>query len=280
MDNLIHGDLHPGNILVLTDPEICVDLESVNRGDSTKHLHVHTSSHSDGTYYNSTQNIPDSHTDSTDMKRLPRSIFQDVSNCESPNHIYLQEMVFLDAGLTITLSDRDKKNFVDLFKAVAKGEGEKAGRLMLERSSYVCRDNDHDGHDGHDHISTEGHSDTRTPVYPPGVRDPEGFILGMKDIVESVNLESFRLDKVGIGSTLEQVMNLVYKHQIKVESGFTSLVLSMIVLEGVGRQLDPTIDIFKESIPIIHRASPDYKWPAIRVVMDIVYKRWFEAGRG
>lgn len=41
----------------------------------------------------------------------------------------------LDAGIVCELGDEDRKNFVDLFHAVVTGNGELAGRLMLERVS-------------------------------------------------------------------------------------------------------------------------------------------------
>jgi aarF domain-containing kinase len=63
------------------------------------------------------------------------------------------------------------------------------------------------------------------------------------------------LDKVQIGRILEQVLTLVHKHHILIDSSFTSLVVGIVVLEGVGRQLDPTMNIFKESLPILARAD-------------------------
>ena len=44
------------------------------------------------------------------------------------------QIVFLDAGLVIKLSEKDRKNFLDLFAAVAAGNGKRGAHLMIERS--------------------------------------------------------------------------------------------------------------------------------------------------
>lgn len=43
--------------------------------------------------------------------------------------------------------------------------------------------------------------------------------------------------------------------QVKLESKFSSVVLAIAVLEGVGRSLDPDCNILKESLPVVARAS-------------------------
>lgn len=40
----------------------------------------------------------------------------------------------LDAGIVVSLSSRDRQNFLDLFSAVADGDGSRAAKLMVERS--------------------------------------------------------------------------------------------------------------------------------------------------
>lgn len=46
---------------------------------------------------------------------------------------YQPELVLLDAGLTVELSPKNRRNFLDLFSAVAEFNGELAGNLMVER---------------------------------------------------------------------------------------------------------------------------------------------------
>ena len=52
-------------------------------------------------------------------------------------------------------------------------------------------------------------------------------------IVSAVSLSSFQLSKVRIGTVLRDVMQAVRRHRVKVESNFATLVISIVILEGV-----------------------------------------------
>jgi len=47
---------------------------------------------------------------------------------------------------------------------------------------------------------------------------------------------------------------------------FTNLVLGIIVLEGMGKQLDPSLDIFKEFVPILLGMDRSNQIAAIRAL--------------
>lgn len=158
--------------------------------------------------------------------------------------VEFDKLVWVDAGLVNQLSEHDQVNFVALFTAVAQGDGERAANLMVERS----RD-------------------------PSSVKDNAGFVKGMSEIIDQVSLDSFRLDKIKIGSVLEKVLTLTHRHKVLMEPNFSSLIVSIIVLEGVGRQLDPTLDIFKTSLPMILRAEEQYKKAALSAAYESVVKR-------
>ena len=84
-------------------------------------------------------------------------------------------------------------------------------------------------------------------------KDPEAFLSGMEEVVN--NVEHFKLSEVKIGSVLTDVLNLVRRNQIQMDSAFTNLVLSIILLEGLGRQLDPDINIFQKAIPMLMKVK-------------------------
>lgn len=157
IDNFVHGDLHPGNILVR------------HHGNDTKSDSV--------------------------------------------------QLVFLDAGLVVQLTERDRKNFLQVFKAVAERNGRLVGKLMLEQAKYE------------------------------NCPDHEKFIAGMEEIVNVV--DTFNLGEIDIGTVLRNVLNLVRENQVQVDSSFTTLVLSIVLLEGLGRQLNPDLDIFKAALPML-----------------------------
>ena len=136
-------------------------------------------------------------------------------------------LCFLDAGLTVELSARDEANFVALFTAIGRGDGALAADLMLANA----REHECD--------------------------DAAGFREGMRRLVAKARPTdaAFSLGKVQIGEVLLEVTSLVRTHRVKVESNFTTLVMAIVVLEGLGRQLDPTLDLFSVALPMLASAA-------------------------
>lgn len=137
---------------------------------------------------------------------------------------YLPELVFIDAGLVTRLDGENRKNFLDLFGAVTRFDGYEAGRLMVER----CRS-------------------------PDLVIDEEEFALRMQHLVLSVKSQTFSLAKIRIADVLSEVLNNVRRHHVKMEADFVNTVISILLLEGIGRQLDPEMDLFKSAVPILRQ---------------------------
>ena len=62
---------------------------------------------------------------------------------------------------------------------------------------------------------------------------------------------AFNLANLKIGDVLLEVTNLVRTHQVQVDASFTTLVMAIVVLEGLGRELDPSLDLFSLALPIL-----------------------------
>lgn len=156
---------------------------------------------------------------------------------------YQPEIVFIDTGLVTHLNDKNRRDFLDLFSAVAQFDGYKAGRLMVER----CR-------------------------APELVVDDETFALRMQHLVLSVKSQTFSLAKIRIADILvrpslppsslvanppriaqSEVLFNVREHHVKLEADFVNTVISILLLEGIGRQLDPEMDLFKSALPIMRQ---------------------------
>jgi aarF domain-containing kinase len=137
---------------------------------------------------------------------------------------YVPEIVFIDAGLVTTLNATNRKNFLDLFRAVAEFDGYRAGQLMVER----CRT-------------------------PELAIDTETFALKMQHIVLSIKRKTFSLGQIKISDILTDVLTAVRQHHVKMEADFINTVISILLLEGIGRQLDPSLDLFKSALPILRQ---------------------------
>lgn len=127
---------------------------------------------------------------------------------------YSPELIFLDAGLVSELSPKNRSNFIDLFAALSCFDGQQAGYLMIDR----CR--------------------------TPGlVIDADCFIKKIEKIMNGLRGETFNLSKLQIGEVLGEVLVAVREHHVKMEPDFVNTVLSCVILEGIGRRLDPDLDV-------------------------------------
>ncbi|KAG5175474.1 hypothetical protein JKP88DRAFT_265801 [Tribonema minus] len=163
LDNFVHGDLHPGNILIG---------EREGRGGRKEPM-----------------------------------------------------LMFLDAGIVTELSRSDRRNFIDLFHAIATGNGREAGNLLIARSrSNQCE-------------------------------DPKAFVDAVDKLVSEALSSGLTLSKVHVGQLIGTVLSLCAQHRVKLESNFVSVVIAIGVLEGVGRALDPEINILKAALPVLVQAK-------------------------
>lgn len=221
LDNFTHADLHPGNIMIKFYKPTT---KSLLRNLLTRVLSKFDSDYASGARKGA---IPiDEQTDESvvaDLNKLKGNQDKWLDELERLDDLgYQPELVFLDAGLTVELTPVNRRNFLDLFGAVAEFDGALAGHLMVER----CRT-------------------------PDLVEDEETFALKMQDLVLSVKSKTFSLQNIKIGDVLSQVLAAVRDHHVKMEADFVNTVISILLLEGIGRQLDPNMDLFKSALPIL-----------------------------
>ncbi|KAJ7597574.1 hypothetical protein C8J56DRAFT_818197 [Mycena floridula] len=221
LDNFVHSDLHPGNIMI----KFC-------KPATTRYLLKNLFN----SFYNSIF-----HHNSTDLPLIPPpdysesdeivSKLRDLSN-DRPSWLaelqnlsdsgYLPEIVFIDAGLVTTLSAVNRQNFLDLFRSLAEFDGYTCGQLMIARS--------------------------RTPHL---AIETETFALKMQHLILSIKRKTFSLGQIKISDILSDVLRMVRMHHVRMEGDFVNTVISILLLEGIGRQLDPGLDLFKSSLPIL-----------------------------
>lgn len=61
--------------------------------------------------------------------------------------------------------------------------------------------------------------------------------------------------QVNVSTVVTELFSAMVQHRVKQDGTFSSVILSMVVIEGLGRSLDPNIDIFTEVIPFVFTAT-------------------------
>lgn len=177
-DNFVHGDLHPGNILLM---------RPVGKSGGEKSF----------------------------------------------------QLVLLDAGIYTELNRSDREKFLSLFKAVIDDDGERVARMMIEKSREF-----------------ELPNGKKTRLKP---LNQDLFESKMKILVHRAWGCGLRVgggdDIGGVSGLLQEVLRLCYEHRVRLDSRFVSVVLGVAVIEGLGRRLDPSIDLLTRAAPFIAKAA-------------------------
>ncbi|KAK3950269.1 hypothetical protein QBC32DRAFT_346954 [Pseudoneurospora amorphoporcata] len=216
LDNFVHADLHPGNIMV----------RFYESDKPTLSLHWDKPSdavHSDGDGAKKNGDV----TERVLSRLRPYQNNKEAWVAELDKidkEGYRPQLIFIDTGLVTELNATNRANFLDLFRAVAEFDGYKAGHLMCER----CRQ-------------------------PDAVLDEEVFALKMQHLVLGVKNKTLALGNIKIGDILQNVLNMVRQHHVRLEGDFVNVVISILLLEGIGRSLDPDVDLLSSSLPILRQ---------------------------
>ncbi|KAF8665303.1 hypothetical protein AX16_000323 [Volvariella volvacea WC 439] len=218
LDNFVHADLHPGNIMV-----------KFSRPPSTRALlrNLYNTFFPKVGKDEEPITFDDTDTDSVVSKlrtlyKNPAAWHSELDSIHSEG--YIPEIVFIDAGLVTTLDAQNRKNFLDLFRAVAEFDGYRAGQLMVER----CRT-------------------------PELAIETETFALKMQHLILDVKRKTFSLGQIKISDLLLKALKAVREHHVRMEGDFINTVISILLLEGIGRQLDPGLDLFASALPILRQ---------------------------
>jgi ubiquinone biosynthesis protein len=137
------------------------------------------------------------------------------------NILYLagNRIALIDLGLVATLDDDSRNVIARLNLYILSGMGADLARMIFDES----------------------------PV--KDVRDYPAF---EQDVVEFVGkIHGRPLAELQITVLIGELFNLLRRHRIRAAANFTVVNIAMMVAEGLGRKLDPTIDLSAEALPYV-----------------------------
>jgi hypothetical protein len=130
------------------------------------------------------------------------------------------QLVLLDFGLAETLTDTVRFHFISFLNAISAGDGLAAAHHLLRWSgNQTCPDRQAFRSDMVDlfHAACDIHS-------------PQG---------------------IDLDAVMQQVLGLARKHGVAIDSCYASLVISVCVLVGFGKALDPQVNLMDAATPTL-----------------------------
>jgi ubiquinone biosynthesis protein len=171
------------------------------------------------------------------LQALLKMIFDDgfVHADLHPGNIFItsdDRIALVDLGLVGELDEPHRRGFTRFFAAWAQRDGDTMARVMYEMSAKAEGDG--------------------------GARDPEKFERYRAAIIEFVGRYwGQRLGEVQVGKVLLDMLGILRRHRVRVNPTFTIVNIAIAVTEGIGKQLDPDLDLMAEALPYFLSRPPE-----------------------
>jgi ubiquinone biosynthesis protein len=160
------------------------------------------------------------------LATLLKMIFEDgfVHADLHPGNIFItpdDKLALLDLGLVGELDEPHRKGFARFFAAWAQRDGDAMAHIMYGMSASAAQP-----------------------------RDPEAFERYRAAIIEFVGRYwGHRLGEVQVGKVLLDMLGILRRHRVRVNPSFTIVNIAIAVTEGIGKQLDPELDLMSAALP-------------------------------
>ncbi|MCP2167734.1 ABC1 kinase family protein [Goodfellowiella coeruleoviolacea] len=140
-----------------------------------------------------------------------------------PGNLYFTtsaQVVVLDAGFSVQLSDRLRRLFAEFFMNMAVGRGDRAAEIVVESSTGLA----------------------------PGA-DVAGFLPRMAELVERSHGQSAK--EFSLVAFATEMFDLQRRHGVHAAPELIFPLLSLLVIEGTIRDLDPEVDFQEMAKPVL-----------------------------
>ena len=170
------------------------------------------------------------------LQALLKMIFEDgfVHADLHPGNILItpqDQIAMLDLGLVGELDDPHRRGFARFFAAWAQRDGDTMARIMYDMSANARAEQDAAAG------RTARHDDAAFERYRAAIIEFVGRYWGQ------------RLGEVQVGKVLFDMLAILRRHRVRVNPTFTIVNIAIAVTEGIGKQLDPTLDLMAEALP-------------------------------
>ncbi|HET6147333.1 MAG TPA: AarF/UbiB family protein [Polyangia bacterium] len=171
------------------------------------------------------------------LQALLKMIFEDgfVHADLHPGNILItpsDQIALLDLGLVGELDDPHRRGFARFFAAWAQRDGDTMARVMYDMSANA-------------RAAEETRAGSRATR-----QGGDAFERYRAAVIEFVGRYwGQRLGEVQVGKVLFDMLSILRRHRVRVNATFTIVNIAIAVTEGIGKQLDPELDLMAEALP-------------------------------
>lgn len=141
-----------------------------------------------------------------------------------PGNILLEtgpKVTFIDLGMVGRIDNRRRHALAELFFAITQNDGRTVARIMFEMSPRKhCTD----------------------------------YTAYESDVVDFIrNFYSKSLGEIQVSLLIAQVFRIIRRHRIRCDPAFTLINVAFVVMEGLGKRLDPSMKMVEQTLPFLQR---------------------------
>ena len=70
-------------------------------------------------------------------------------------------------------------------------------------------------------------------------------------MMEAIKDGELNVSKLNVSDLLSKVFNTLLTHRVKLDASFTSVMIAVTIIEGIGKALDPNMNLLTEAAPFL-----------------------------
>lgn len=254
VDNLMHADLHPGNIML-----DCHLFGDSSRSSSSKTKQNGLSSLPVITPLLALEDVvPKGGGDGTKSSTAPptpndKKRQAGLRTAEFTGGFY-GHITLVDAGMVAQLDEDESNNFIGLMSSLGEGDGRTAARAVLRFSSGPEGDyaRSGDGGDGDCSSCGGGAGDDGEDADYHGDLTLSQRAAFTEDMVELFHerCRGYGTD-VDVGGILRGILGLIKKHRVRIDANYATLVVNALCIESLGKRVCPSYNVLDAAKPLL-----------------------------
>ena len=225
VDNLMHADLHPGNIML--DCQIIGE----KYGDMTPLL--------------SLGDVPVGGASSTcetvaKLARRTESPKKDVSKAAKAPSGFYGQITLVDAGMVAQLDEDESTNFIGLLSALGEGDGRAAAEVLMKFNN--------------NHKLQEKDANSKGLLTD---EEREAFIQDLIILFDE-RCQGYGTN-VDFGNVLRGILGIIKKHKIQMGANYATLVVNALCMDSLAKRVCPSYNLLDASKPLLraHHLLPN-----------------------